>query len=68
MSEYITGKLILAGDYEEDQHIDPSAPLARVVIVMSRESLAAVRTLPMYREVAVVPVEDQRAALKKEKL
>lgn len=60
MSEYIEGKLVLAGEYVGEQ-VDPAAPLARVVVVMPRESLAAVRRLPMYDDVAVVPVVDRNS-------
>lgn len=54
MSTHITGKLILAGDYTEDEQLDPEAPLARVTIVMPREALRDVASLPMYQEVTVI--------------
>jgi hypothetical protein len=54
MSTHITGKLIRAGDYVEDEQVDPAAPMARVIVVMPRERLAAVERLPMYDEVTVI--------------
>jgi hypothetical protein len=63
MSTHITGKLILAGDYTEEEQIDPAEPLARVVVVMTREQLRDVATLPMYEEVTVIR-SDELAALR----
>ena len=65
MSTHITGKLILAGDYTEEEQIDPAEPLARVVVVMTREQLRDVATLPMYEEVTVIR-SDELAALRAE--
>jgi hypothetical protein len=58
VSTHITGKLILAGDYTEDEQIDPEAPLARVVIVMPRETLRDVASLPMFQDVTVIKTAD----------
>jgi hypothetical protein len=57
---HITGKLILAGDseYVDDVRADPPSPMARVVIVMPRDRLGSVVTLPMYEEVTVVRTGD----------
>lgn len=56
MSEYIIGKLIVAGDYPADEQIGGN-PLARAVVVMPRDALKAVKRLPMYKDVAVVELE-----------
>ncbi len=56
MSTHITGKLITAGGYTEEEQIDGEAPLARVVIVMPRATLRDVASLPMYEDVAVIKV------------
>ena len=62
MSTHITGKLILAGDYTEEEQIDLAEPLARVVVVMTRDQLRDVARLPMYEDVTVIRT-DELAAL-----
>jgi len=53
-AEYLTGKLIIAGDVDLDEgEIAPG-----VFIAIQREILRAVKVLPMYQQVAVVPVDD----------
>jgi len=65
MSTHITGKLILAGDYTQEEQIDPAEPLARVVVVMTGDQLRDVATLPMHDEVTVIR-SDELAALRAE--
>lgn len=61
MSTHITGKLILAGDYTEDEQLDPELPLARVVIVMPKNTLRDVSSLPMFQEVTVIKTAELTA-------
>lgn len=56
MSEHITGTLTTAGDSGEQS--TSNVPLARVVIVTPKDSLAAVRSLPMYEDVTVIKTSE----------
>lgn len=61
---YIIGTLIQAGDYPQDQQKISDRPLARAVVVMPRDALASAECMPMFRHVAIVPVEDLEALMK----
>lgn len=63
MSEHITGKLVLAGEYRAEDQVDPEAPLARVVIVMPKAVLREVKRLPMFGDVVVVPRAEYESEL-----
>lgn len=58
MAEHLIGKLFLAGALELPHE---SEPVDGVVIAIERTVLIAAPTLPMYQEVAVVPVAELRA-------
>ncbi len=61
MSTHITGKLIVAGDYTEEEQIDYGEPLACAVVVMPRSVLRDVATLPMYKDVTAIKTADLAA-------
>lgn len=44
----------MAGEYRCDDQIEPGRPLARAVVVMPRDELAAVKTLPIFQDVVIV--------------
>lgn len=57
MSAHITGKLILAGDFCEEPG-DQNSTLARVIVIMPKDVLRAVKTLPMFQDVTVICTEE----------
>ena len=61
MSTHITGKLIVAGEYPPEDCPHGATELARIIVVMPREVLREVKTLPMYEDVAVIKTEELAA-------
>lgn len=54
MSTAIYGELIRAGTFA----VHPDGPMPGLHIVCTEAELSAIKKMPMYRRVAVVPVED----------
>lgn len=61
MSTHITGKLISVGEYPDEEQIG-STPLARAVVVCTRDQMREVQSLPMYEEVTIIKTSDLAAA------